>query len=99
MLPADLGHASHPLLPILLANFSHAVARPLRHAKFLRFFAFGMTAGVRLAMLQTTVFRIVAALILPSMGIAATITASGGFSSLANPTPSGWRYGTESTLG
>src|SRR5260370_1289965 len=33
--PADLGHASHPLLHILLANFSHPVARPLRHAKFL----------------------------------------------------------------
>src|ERR1039457_3896614 len=50
-------------------------------------------------MLQTAVFGIVAALVLPSMGMADTFTSSGGVSSFANPTPSGWSYGTETTLG
>ena len=50
-------------------------------------------------MLQTAVFGIVAALVLPSMGMAGTFTSFGGFSSLTNPTPSGWSYGTETTLG
>ncbi len=32
---ADLGTLPMVILPILLMNFSHPVARPLRHAKFL----------------------------------------------------------------